>query len=71
MPSFLNLNFDQINLYVQLFQAIEAGVLNVVGGFKAIIKALHPGASDEELNAIEDGIKADAAKRQAERDQMK
>ncbi len=41
--------------------------LKAVGGVKALLNILHPGHTDDELNAVEAAIAADATRRANER----
>lgn len=66
----MNINPQTIQFYVQLFEAIQAGAITVVNGFKGLLHILHPQATDAELDAAVDQVAADAARRKAERDQM-
>lgn len=61
---------QEILAYVAIFGALTKLGETLVSGVRAIVRAARPGVTDAELDAIEDGIAADAARRRREREAM-
>lgn len=65
MPS-----LEQLQLIGQFIAGAEAIGAEIIGGIRAVVRLFTPDISDEDLNAAEDVIAIDAARRRSERARM-
>jgi hypothetical protein len=61
-------NKTEIDVWIQIGTLLLNAGLVISGGIQSLIHSVHPGATEGQLNAILDGIIADATVRKARAD---